>query len=50
MGVDCFGGGAGRRRGAPLGAVFLPDTAELINVDMARGRGEARVVTEASGL
>ena len=37
-GVDCFvapGGGAGRRRGAPLGALLLPGTAELMSVDMA---------------
>ena len=37
IGVACFpraGGGAGRRRGAPFGAAFLPEIAELINVDM----------------
>ena len=28
-------GGGGRRRGAAFGAAFLPDTAELISVDMA---------------
>ena len=28
-------GGGGRRRGAAFGAAFLPDTAELISVDIA---------------
>jgi len=30
------GGPAGRRRGGAFGAAFLPDVAELINVDMVR--------------
>jgi hypothetical protein len=30
------GGPAGRRRGGAFGAAFLPDVAELINVDMLR--------------
>jgi hypothetical protein len=54
MGLDCFGapgGGAGRRRGAPFGAVFLPDTAELMRVDIAESgvcyTARSRVVTEA---
>ena len=54
MGVDCFaapGGGAGRRRGAPFGAVFLPDTAELMRVDMIESdaccTARSRIVTEA---
>jgi hypothetical protein len=47
-GVDCFaapGGGAGRRRGAPFGALLLPGTAELMSVDMVWDH--RRNVTEA---